>query len=108
MANSEKRYGKARLRGGIRFERVFKEELDAIAWYDSIVLGWRRIFVTDAMIYEDAEHRRPMLEGFDMLHFRCDVEDYGLHHAYDWAQEGKYGSEGMPEIIKRPKRCIEN
>ena len=102
MANSSKRYGGARLVGGIRISHEFDNPLQAIEWHRKVTEGWRRHFVTDAMIYVDDEHRRPMLEGFDMLRFRCDAEDYGLHNAYDWANEGKYGYD-IPGILIKPK-----
>lgn len=96
-----KRYGKARLVGGARIEREFDNALEALEWYKRVKKGWRRHFVTDAMIYNEKYCTRPMLRGFDMLRFRLDVEDYGLPAAYDWANEGKYGSEGMPEMLKK-------
>lgn len=100
-----KRYGKARLVGGIRFEREFDHPIKAIEWYKRMTKGWCKIFVTECMIYNNAECTRPMLRGFDMLAFRCDTEDYGFHNSHKWANEGKYGVEGMPEILKRPEQC---
>lgn len=98
-----KKYGVARLVGGMRISHEFEDSLQAIEWHRTVTEGWRRHFVTNAMIYEDAEHRRPMLEGFDMLRFRCDAEDYGFHNAYDWANEFKYGRD-IPEILIKPRR----
>ena len=99
MAN--RRYGKARLVGGVRIERTFTSAMDARAWHRRMKEGWRRHFVTEVNIYSDKECTRSMLRGFDMLRFRLDCEDYGLPAAFDWANEGKYGWEGMPEMIKK-------
>jgi hypothetical protein len=105
MAYSNKRYGKARIIGGARIVRVFESRDAAMAWHKRVTEEWRRVFVTEAMVYIDEDCTRPILQGFDMLRFRCDCEDYGLHKAYAWANEGKYGIEGMPEMLKRPERC---
>ena len=105
MAYSEKKYGKARLIGGARVFHEFEDSVKAIEWHERMTKGWRRHFVTECMIYNDADCTDKMLRGFDMLAFRCDTEDYGLHKSYAWANEGKYGIEGMPEMLKRPERC---
>lgn len=97
-----KRYGKARLVGGLRIVREFNGAIEAYQWHKRVTKGWHRHFVTEAMVYIDKECTRKCLEGFDMLAFRCDTEDYGFHKSYEWANEGKYGIDGMPAILKRP------
>ena len=94
------RYGKARLIGGARIVREFADAPSAYRWHDRVTKGWRRVFVTEAMVYADKDCTRKCLEDFDMLAFRCDTEDYGFHNSHKWANEGKYGIEGMPEILK--------
>lgn len=105
MAYSEKKYGKARLIGGARVFHEFEDSVKAIEWYESMTKGWRKHLVTECMIYNDADCTDKMLRDFDMVAFLLDTRKHGLHRAYAWANEGKYGIEGMPEMLKRPERC---
>lgn len=98
MSYSEKKYGRARIVGGVRVFHEFGNSVEAIEWHKRVTKGWRKVFVTDAMIYNDADCTDKMLAEFDMLALRFDTEDYGFHKAYEWAQQGKYGSD-MPEIL---------
>ena len=104
MAYSNKRYGKARYIGGARVVREFADAPSAYRWHERVTKGWRRVFVTDAMVYADKECTRKCLEGFDMLAMRCDTEDYGFHIALENARELKYGYP-IPGIFERVERC---
>ena len=100
-----KKYGMARLIWGTRVRHEFDGSNEAVEWYYKVTKGWRKHFVSSAMIYNDEDCTDKIMREFDMFGFECDVEDYGFHFAYDWANEGKYGRKGMPEILKRPKPC---
>lgn len=102
-----KRYGKARLIGGAIVFREFDNTLDAYEWHLKMTKGWRRHFVTEIMLYADSDCTRRCLEGFDMLAFRCDTEDYGFHIALENARQLKYGYP-VPEIFKEKSYDIED
>lgn len=94
-----KRYGKARLVGGIRVFHEFDNTLEAYEWHLKMTKGWRRHFVTEIMIYADRDCTRRCLQGFDMLAMRCDIEDFGFHTALENARQLKYGTP-IPELFK--------
>lgn len=100
-----KKYGKVRYVWGTRIRHEFDGSIAALEWRNRTMNGWLRFLISSSMVYNDADCTDKMLKEFDMLRFECDAEDYGFHRAYDWAQEGKYGFEGMPEILRRPKQC---
>lgn len=100
-----KKYGMVRLIWGVRIRHEFNGSIEALEWRERLTKSWRRHFVSASMVYNDADCTDKMLKEFDMLRFQCDSEDYGFHRAYEWVQEGKYGFEGIPEILIQPKRC---
>lgn len=103
MAYNEKKYGRALLKIGCLTEKEFADSVEAVEWHKRMTTGWRRHLVDAAMIYNDKGCTDKMLRDFDMVAFLLDTRKHGLHRAYAWANEGKYGYEGMPEMLKRPK-----
>lgn len=89
-----RKYGRARLKGGIYIVRKFDNALAAIQWYDRLHTGWLRWLVTGngqgVMIYHDRACTAKIVTHFDAFRYFRDMERKGFHVAWAKYKAGLY------------------